>query len=37
VLRPVGLPFEIEVTRRREGEDLVWTYFGFTARCERTA
>src|SRR4051794_25635321 len=26
VLRPVQLP--IEVTRRREGEDMVWDYFG---------
>jgi hypothetical protein len=33
VLRPVGLP--IEVTRRLEGEHLVWTYLGFTARLER--
>jgi hypothetical protein len=33
VLRPVGLP--IEVTRRRDGEALIWTYLGFTARCER--
>jgi hypothetical protein len=37
VLRPVGLPFEVEVTRRREGDDLIWTYLGFTARCERIA
>lgn len=29
VLRPVGLP--IEVTRRREGDRIVWTYLGFTA------
>ena len=33
VLRPVGLP--IEVTRRRDGDQLVWTYVGFTARMER--
>jgi hypothetical protein len=30
VLRPVGLP--IEVTRRRDGADLIWDYVGFTAR-----
>ena len=29
-LRPVGLP--IEVTRRRDGEQMVWDYLGFTAR-----
>ena len=33
VLRPVGLP--IEVTRRRDGDHLVWTYLGFTARMEQ--
>ena len=33
VLRPVGLP--VEVTRRRDGADLIWTYVGFTARLER--
>lgn len=33
VLRPKGLP--IEVTRRREGDQMVWTYLGFTARLER--
>jgi hypothetical protein len=33
VLRPVGLP--VEVTRRRDGDHLLWTYFGFTARLER--
>jgi hypothetical protein len=33
VLRPVGLP--IEVTRRREGDQLIWTYVGLTARMER--
>ena len=30
VLRPVGIP--IEVTRRREGDEMVWQYLGFTAR-----
>jgi hypothetical protein len=34
VLRPVGVP--IEVTRRMDGDQLVWTYIGFTARLERT-
>jgi hypothetical protein len=34
VLRPVGLP-GIEVTRRLEGEHLVWTYLDFTAVLER--
>ena len=33
VLRPKGLP--IEVTRRRHGDEMVWTYLGFTARLER--
>jgi hypothetical protein len=33
VLRPVGLP--IEVRRRREGDQMVWDYVGFTARLER--
>jgi hypothetical protein len=33
VLRPVGLP--IEVTRRREGEHMIWRYLGFTARLEK--
>jgi len=33
VLRPVGLP--IEVTRRLEGEHMVWTYLNFIARLER--
>ena len=33
VLRPVGLP--IEVTRRRDGDHMVWTYVGFTAVLER--
>ena len=36
VLRPVGMP-GIEVTRRRDGDNLIWTYFGFEARLERTA
>jgi hypothetical protein len=31
VLRPVGLP-GLEVTRRRDGDELVWTYPGFVAR-----
>jgi hypothetical protein len=35
VLRPVGLPFDIEVTRRLAGERMVWTYLGFTATLER--
>ena len=34
VLRPVGMP--IEVTRRRDGDDMIWTYVGFTARLART-
>jgi hypothetical protein len=33
VLRPVGTPFE--VTRRRDGDDMIWTYVGFTARLRR--
>lgn len=33
VLRPVGLP--IEVSRWREGEQMVWQYLGFTARSDR--
>ena len=35
-LRPVGLP-GIEVTRRLDGDQLVWVYPGFTARLERVA
>jgi hypothetical protein len=35
VLRPVGLP--IEVTRRRDGDQMTWTYVGFTARLDRVA
>ena len=34
VLRPVGLP-GVEVTRRRDGVRMVWTYPGFTALLER--
>jgi hypothetical protein len=33
VLRPVGLP--VEVTRRRDGDEMVWCYLGFTARLRR--
>jgi hypothetical protein len=33
VLRPVGLP--IEVTRRRDGADMIWDYVGFSARLQR--
>ena len=33
VLRPVGLP--IEVTRRRDGDEMIWTYLDFTARLAR--
>jgi len=33
VLRPVGIP--VEVTRRLDGDDMVWTYPGFTARLRR--
>ena len=33
VLRPVGL--DIEVTRRRDGDDMIWGYVGFTARLTR--
>jgi hypothetical protein len=33
VLRPVGLP--VEITRRRDGDQMVWTYVGFTARLDR--
>jgi hypothetical protein len=37
VLRPVGMP-GIEVTRRREGDQLVWSYGpAFVARLERIA
>jgi hypothetical protein len=35
VLRPVGLP-GVEVTRHRDGEQLVWSYAGaFVARLEQ--
>ena len=34
VLRPVGLP-GIEVTRRLDGDHMIWTDPGFTARLER--
>jgi hypothetical protein len=34
VLRPVGIP--VEVTRRRDGDDMIWSYPGFTARLRRT-
>lgn len=34
VLRPVGIP-GIEVTRRRDGEHMIWQYLTFTARLER--
>jgi hypothetical protein len=33
VLRPKGIP--IEVVRRRDGEQMVWDYVGFTARLDR--
>lgn len=33
VLRPVGLP--IEVTRRLDGDQMIWAYLGFTSRHER--
>ena len=33
VLRPVGIP--IEVTRRLDGEEMVWNYVGFSARLRR--
>ena len=33
VRRPVGTPFE--VTRRRDGDEMIWTYVGFTARLRR--
>ncbi len=33
VLRPVGIP--VEITRRREGDDMIWGYVGFTARLRR--
>lgn len=33
VLRPVGL--DVEVTRRIEGDRMVWSYIGFTAHLDR--
>ena len=33
VLRPVGIP--IEVTRSRDGPDMIWDYVGFRARLQR--
>jgi hypothetical protein len=33
VLRPVGIP--IEVTRRLDGDELVWDYAGFVARLKK--
>jgi hypothetical protein len=33
VLRPNGMP--IEVRRRRDGDQMVWDYVGFTARLDR--
>jgi hypothetical protein len=33
VLRPVGLP--VEVTRQRDGDDMVWRYLGVTVRLTR--
>jgi hypothetical protein len=33
VLRPVGIP--VEVTRRLDGDEMVWTYPGFVARLRR--
>ena len=35
VLRPVGIP--IEVTRRRDGADMIWDYLGFRARLQRVS
>jgi hypothetical protein len=35
VLRPDGIP--LEVTRRLDGEQLVWNHLGFVARLERIA
>ena len=33
VLRPAGIP--VEVTRRLEGDEMIWTYPGFTSRSRR--
>jgi hypothetical protein len=35
VLRPVGLP-GIEVTRRRDGDSMIWVYLGHESTLERT-
>jgi hypothetical protein len=35
VLRPVGIP--VEVTRRLDGDEMIWTYPGFIARLTRVA
>jgi hypothetical protein len=32
-LRPVGIP--VEVTRKLDGDQMIWTYLTFTARLER--
>jgi hypothetical protein len=36
VLRPVGLA-GIEVTRRRDGDEMIWNYVGFEARLTRVS
>lgn len=33
VLRPEGMP--IEVTRQRDGDEMIWRYVGFSARLQR--
>ena len=33
VLKPVGIP--VEVTRKRDGADMIWDYVGFRARLHR--
>ena len=35
VLRPQNIPIDITVERWRDGEHMLWKYFGFTARLER--
>ena len=35
VLRPVGLP--VEVTRRIDGDHMIWQYLGVTVTLERVA
>jgi hypothetical protein len=35
VLRPLGLPVDVEVRRWRDGEHMMWEYLGFTARLVR--